>query len=247
MHPLALTRRTLAPLLAVLALAACGKAKEPRVFVLNGLDIPVTVAIEAEGDSVTVEVPARGRATPDVSGMATVKVTSAKGELISESQAQFGKPDGSPGCYRLYNVMGAAAYVNEDVVYGTGFGKPEYRRRAGQVTNDECGVSFAFRDPPEAITVDQFGPAGDNRSWLHYEGDGGWAVAVNSLLDDTGDFASQSRGAAQRIVRAVVTHDPGNPALAAIKARLTQMQLAIPEPTPGDLLAQPARRRSKRP
>lgn len=229
--------------LAALALAACGKAKEPRVFVLNGLDIPVTVAITADGDTETVLVPAHGRATPDVSGMATVKVTTAKGDLISEGPAQFGKPDGSPGCYRVYNVMGAAAYVDEDVVYGNGFGKPEYRRRAGEISEDECGISFAFREPAKAISVDQYAPAGDNLGWLHYEGEGTWVVAVNSLLDDTGQWASQSRGAAQRIVRAVVTHDPDNPALPAIKDRLAQLQLAVPEPTPGNLLAQPARRR----
>jgi hypothetical protein len=228
--------------LLALALAACGKGSEPHVFVLNGLDIPVTVAISSEGGAETVEVPPHGRATPDVSGKATVKVTSAAGEVISESEAQFGRPGGSPGCYRIFNVMGAAAYVDEDVVYGTGFGKPEYRRRAGEITEDECGISFAFRAPPESIAVDQYGPAGDNRGWLHDDGDGGWVVAVNSLLDDNGPYASQSRGAAQRIVRAVVTHDPNNPALAAIKDRLTQLALAVPASTPGNLLAQPARR-----
>lgn len=103
--------------------------------------------------------------------------------------------------------------------------------------------SFPFVAPPEKITVAQYGPRGDNRSWLHDDGDGGWLVAVRSLLADTGEWASQSRGKAQRIVRTVVTHDPSNPALAAIREQLAQLQLAMPPPTPGNLLAQPARRR----
>lgn len=225
------------------ALAACSKGGSPHVFVLNGLDIPVTVAITSEGGDETFELPAHGRVSPDVSGKATVRVSTTKGDLISESEAQFGKADSH--CFHIYNVVGAAAYVNEDVVYGTGFGKPEYRRRAGTIAEHECGVSFPFTEPPASITVDQYAPRGDNRAWLHYEDGGNWVVAVNSLLDDGGQFASQSRGAAQRIVRAVVTHDPGNPALAAIKDRLLAMNLAVPEPTPGNLLAQPARRRRR--
>lgn len=212
------------------------------MFVLNGLDIPVVVAIDSEGGTAKLELAPKSRANPVVSGKATVKVTTKAGALISESEAQLGK-GGAKGCYYVYNVMGAAAYVHEDVVYGTGFGKPEYRRRAGEITEQECYVSFAFRDPPEKIAVDKYGPRGDNRGWLHYEGDGGWVVAVNSLLDDTGQWASQSRGKAQRIVRAVATHDPQNPALAAIAQRLAQLQLAMPEPTPGNLLEQPKRRR----
>ena len=231
------TYRSITPLVAIATIAACsGKTRDPHVFLLNGLDIPVSITIDGDGGKQTIDVPARGRATPEVSGLAKVKVTSAKGELISESQAQFGKRGGSPGCFRIFNVVGAAAYVNEEVAYGTGFGTPQYYRRAGDVTEDECYVSFPFVDPPKLITVDKFGPAGANRSWLHYEGDGSWVAAVGSLLDDTGQYASQSRGAAQRIVRAVVTHDPTNAALPAIKARLTQMNLAFPEPSPGNLL-----------
>ena len=212
------------------------------MFVLNGLDIPVVVSIDSEGGKAKLDLAPRSRATPNVSGKGTVKVTTKDGALISEHEAQFGKPK---GCKRVYNVMGAAAYVHEDVVYGTGFGTPQYRRRAGQISEEECYVSFAFTDPPQKIAVKQHGPAGDNRGWLHLEGDGSWVTAVNSLLDDDGQWASQSRGAAQRIVRTVVTHDPSNPALPAIKARLQQMRLVVPEPTPGNLLAQPARRKRR--
>lgn len=229
--------------LTMLVLAACSsKPNESRVFVLNGFDFPVVVTIASEGGKVTLELPPRGRVNPAVSGKGTVNVTTKAGALISEDTALFGK-GGNQGCYYVYNVMGAASYVNEDVVYGTGFGKPEYRRRAGEIAEQECYVSFAFRDPPEKIAVDKYGPRGDNRGWLHYEDDGGWVVAVNSLLDDTGQWASQSRGKAQRIVRVVVTHDPANPALGRIKSRLAELQLAMPEPTEGNLLEQPKRRR----
>ena len=226
-------------LVAVLVAACSSKSGPPRVFVLNGLDIPVSVSITANGKTTTLDVPARGRVTPDVDGKATVKVTSAKGELISEQDVSFGKPT---GCKFVYNVVGATAYLNEEIAYGTGFGTPQIHLRAGEIIEEECSVSFPFVDPPEKITVDKYGPSGDNRSWLHYKGDGGWVVAVNSLLDDTGTSASFSRGAAQRIVRAVVTHDPANAALPAIKDRLTAMQLAFPEPSPGNLLAEPPRR-----
>lgn len=230
----------------LIALAACSsKAADPHVFVLNGLDIPVTVSIESDGGKRKLQLAPKGRvATGGVSGKATVKVTTKAGALISESPAQLGKAR-NRGCYNIINVMGAAAYVHEDVVYGSAFGTPQVRRRAGTVTEQECGVSFAFREPPQAVTVNKYGPSSDSRGWLHMDGDGGWVHAVTSLLDDTGQWASQSRGAAQRIVRAVVTHDPQNPALPAIKERLQKMQLLVPDPTPGNLLAQPERRKRR--
>lgn len=230
---------------ALTLLAACSsKSKSPRVFVLNGLDIPVSVTIEADGKTQTFEVAPKGRATPDVSGDGNVKVTSTKGELISEGPAVFGKAE-SKDCFYVYNVVGSAAYVNEDVAYGTGEGTPRKRQRSGSINEQECGIDYPFVEPPETVTVKQSGPAGANIGWLHYEGDGGWVVAVNSLLDDTGESASLSRGMAQQIVRAVVTHDPQNPALPAIKARLEQMRLRMPEATPGNLLDDGRRRRRK--
>lgn len=226
----------------MLALAACSSkpAHKPHVFVLNGLDIPVIVSIDSEGGKARLELAPRSRTTSTTSGKAKVTVTTKSGALISESEAQLGKPT---GCYYVYNVMGAAAYVNEEVVYGNGFGTPAIYHRAGDIGEQECGVSFAFVEPSNKIAVDRYGPRGDNRSWLHDDGDGGWVFAVRSLLDDTSRWASQSCGKAQRIVRTVVTHDPSNPALPAIKERLAQLQLAIPEPTTGNLLEQPKRRR----
>lgn len=126
------------------------------MFVLNGLDIPVSVTIEAEGNTQTFEVAPKGRATPDVSGKANVKVTSTKGELTSEGPAVFGKA-GSEGCFYVYNVVGAAAYVNEDVAYGTGFGGPSKHRRAGSISESECGINYPFVEPPESIKVKQAG------------------------------------------------------------------------------------------
>jgi hypothetical protein len=238
---LALVRHTLVLTLAV----ACSKAKhaEPRVFVLNGLDIPVAVSIESESGKASFVVAARGLATPDVTGSSTVKVTTTKGALISESAAEFGAP-AAPGCYPIYSVLGAAAYVNEDVGYGTGGGKPAFDRRAGEIIEDECGISFAFVDPPNAIRVKRQEPSHEDRGWLHYEGDGGWVTAVSTLLDDTSEWASQSRGKAYMILTAVVTHDPTNPALPALEQRLTRLGIAIPTPTEGNLLAPPRRRHS---
>jgi hypothetical protein len=62
-------------------------------------------------------------------------------------------------------------------------------------------------------------------------------VAVRSLLDDNGPNASFSHGAVQRIVAAVVTHDPSNPARPEVKARLEKMGLAFPVAHPGNLLS----------
>ena len=220
---------------AAIAAVACSKKDRPRVYVLNGLEIPVHVEIQSEsGDHTSFDVAARGRATPDAGGLSTVKVTTARGELISEGKAQLGKPK---GCIRVYNVVGAAAYVAEDVMYGSGFGTPQRMSRAGEVSEEECDVSFPFVEPSKETTVDRYGPNGTNLRWLHYDGDGSWVVAVRSLLDDTGRNASYSHGAAQRIVTAVVTHDPSNPALAEVKARLDKMGLAVPAPHPGNLLS----------
>lgn len=235
-------------LVSLLVVAACSSSSSPPAenFVLNGFDIPVVVTIEPEGGGSTrLELKPKSYARPHVSGKAKVKVTTAKGDLISENEAHFAKP-GTKGCYSIYNVMGAAAYVHEDVLYGEGIGAATVRQRAGTISERECGVSYAFVEPPDSVTVDRYGPAGDNRGWLHLVDDGSWVIAVNTLLDDTGEFASQSRGKAQRIVRAVVTHDPNNPALPAIAERLQKLGLAVPESKPGNLLAPPERRRPRR-
>jgi hypothetical protein len=220
----------------VLAATGCAKKERTRVYVLNGLDIPVHVDIQSDGggDHASFEIAPHGRETPDASGLSTVKVTTAKGDLISEGKAQFGKPK---GCLRIYNVVGAAAYVAEDVVYGSGFGTPQRMPRAGEISEEECDVSFPFVEPSKETTVDHYGPRGTNLRWLHYDGDGGWMVAVRSLLDDNGPNASFSHGAVQRIVAAVVTHDPSNPALPEVKARLEKMGLAFPVAHPGNLLS----------
>jgi hypothetical protein len=145
----------------------------------------------------------------------------------------------------IYSVMGTAAYVNEDLVYGTGGGTPAYRRRAGEIFEQECGINFAFVDPPDAVRANSSGPSNEELGWLHYESDGGWATAVSSLLDDKSEWASQSYGKAYSILTTVVTHDPTNPALGALEKRLTAMGIAIPKASPGNLLAQPTRHRSQ--
>lgn len=231
-------------LIAALAIAGCSSkpSSNPHAIIMNGFDFPIVVALEAEGGGKqTLEIAPRTRVNlaTNIHHKTTIKVTTKSGELMSDSWAHFGSEQPHANCYYVYNVLGAAAWIHEDVVYGTGFGTPQLRRRAGSVYEQECGVSFAFRDPPKAITVNELGPAGDNRGWMHYDGDGGWVTAVNSLLDQG------SGGAAQRIVRAVVTHDASNPALAAIKARLTQMKLAVPEATPGNLLEDPRARKRR--
>jgi hypothetical protein len=98
-------------------------------------------------------------------------------------------------------------------------------------------VSFPFVEPPQAVTGEQYGPGGKNLKWLHDEGDGGWFMAVQTLLADRGQYASMSHGAAQRIVTAVVTHDPNNPHLPQVKDWLASMNLVYPAPHPGNLLA----------
>jgi hypothetical protein len=214
-----------------MGLGACSKSNG-HVHILNGFDFPVTATITSEGGATeTHEVPARGKVTSDVFGKGSVKVVTASGALVSENEAVFGtpKPDQEP-CQRAFNILGAAAIAQEDVIFGDGFGDPHYSLKAGSISEDFCTARWVFEDPPESISVDAMGPGGRTIGWVHYIGDGSWATSVDALLGDTGEFKGQSRGGAQRIVQAVVTHDPSNPALAAIEARFKTEGLAFPKP-----------------
>lgn len=211
-----------------LALTGCGQ--DDHVHLLNGFDFPVklTIALE-EGGEKSFELPARGRVTTDVTGKGTVKVETTGGELIAENKAYFGKTDtDKKRCERAFNVQGAAAIVQEDIEYGTGFGAPNYQLKAGWLTEDFCTARWIFEDPPEKISVKAMGPAGRTLGWVHYLDDGSWLAAVNALLEDQGQFKSQSRGRAQRIVKTVVEHDPDNKELPALKERFAKERLKWP-------------------
>lgn len=217
-------------LVGLAALGACSKSDD-HVHLLNGFDFPVTATITLEsGDTETHKIPPRGRVTSSVKGKGTVKVVTESGDLVSENNARFGKADSDKKpCVRVFNVQGAAAIAREDVVFGTGFGTPDFALRAGWINDEYCTVTWAFQDPPEAISVDRHSPGGRNIGWLHYVDDGSWLTSVNALLEDKGQFKDQSRGRAQRIVKAVVAHDPSNPALAEVEARFKKEGLVYPK------------------
>ena len=214
---------------AALALAACSKS-DGSVQVLNGFDfpVPVTLISDADGEQ-TLTVPARGRVTTEIGGRGKLRVATESGTQIAEDEVAFGKKERNAGCYRVLNVAGAAAVVTEDVVYGTGLGVADTQLLSGWLSEEPCDIGWAFEEPPEAIGVEQHSPPGRTIGWLHYLGDGSWATAVGALLDDKSRHANLSRGAAQRIVRVVVAHDPANTSLPAIEQRFAAENLAFPK------------------
>jgi hypothetical protein len=207
---------------------ACGGE---HVHILNGFDVPMKLSIELEeGGTKTFTVPARGSVRAGMVGKAEVKVTTESGEEVATSSAFFGPKDKKGDqCQRMLNIQGAAAVVQEDLEYGDGFGTPNYRLAAGDISDDFCTASYVFEDPPEAITVDSMGPAGRNLGWVHYLGDGDWKASVDALLKDQGEWKGQSRGKAQRIVGTVVLADPDNPALADLEKRFAKEKLVWPD------------------
>ena len=208
-----------------------GCSGDDHLHILNGFEFPVTVTLTTqEGKSETHQVPALGRVTTDLQGTGTVKAETASGGLISENKANFGQgKDGKSPCPRALNIEGAAAIVQEGIEYGNGFGAAQYSLKAGWISESFCTASWVFEDPPEAIAVDQHGPAGRTKDWVHYVGDGSWKTSVDALLEDQGEFKGQSRGRAQRIVRTVVTHDPQNPKLADVQAKFKATGLIYPK------------------
>jgi hypothetical protein len=200
-------------------LAACGSKgghPRPRVQVLNGFDVPVSVTITpTQGSAVTLAVPPHGRVPADVVGEVNVVVRSEHGDTLDQGPATMASKDPSEGCVVVYNVLGAAAIESRDVGYGDVTDDPSRILGAGTVSEQCCGLSFVFEQPPDAITVkDEPGPGGEQRGWIGYIGDGDWKQAVKTLLAEPETaYAGQYRNPASQIIAAVQKVDPKNPAL----------------------------------
>jgi hypothetical protein len=222
--------RLYATLIAALVLAgACSKSDSYVQFV-NGFDFPVSVTLTSKsGDTSKIKLPARGRIGKDLDGPYKVKVMSTGGASLSEENVDFGKrAKRKKKCLFFYNALGSAAIVKEDIAYGIGI-KSRSKTTAGGTRVKFCYTwGFETKEPPKAIRVKKY-TAGRNHSWMHYDGDGSWHTSLTSLLNNT-SWPGRARARAQKIIRAVITHDPDNKKLPEMKKLFAQHNLFVPPP-----------------
>jgi hypothetical protein len=126
------------------------------------------------------------------------------------------------------NVLGSAAILKDDINYGVGI-KSKSKTTAGGTRVKFCYTwGFETKAPPKAIRVKKY-TAGRNHSWMHYDGDGSWHTSLTSLLNNT-SWPGRARARAQKIIRAVLTHDPDNKKLPEMKKLFAQHNLFVPPP-----------------
>lgn len=119
------------------------------IQVVNGLPLPVKVTIAGAG---VADVPAFGRVTLSApTGPHAVEVKS--GDVVLES----GSIDVHSGVDVLaYNVLGAGFIYDEQIVYAASNSTPSNTPPAvhcGQRVVEIDGVEFAFKEPPETMSV----------------------------------------------------------------------------------------------
>ena len=217
-------------LASTVALVATGCKEHGAIYIFNGFDFDVKVKAVGEVGEVELDVPARAHVTTDdVSGMGTYTVTK-DGTEVASGKTQWGKAEKSKGCPRVFNIEGGAALLKEDVTYGQAFAPSPPSVLAGELSDHHCGVAWILEQPPETLTVENEYVPGKDFAWIHYVDDGRWPTAIDLLLADDSRWKSQSRGKAQRIMRTVVTHDPENASLDAVKAKFKAAKLALPKP-----------------
>lgn len=191
---------------------------EPYTQFTNGLEVAVQVTLtDASGDTTIVDVPARGRAGADVADEQTVTIKTAAGvTLVDGKKAKFSPRDKrKERCHQYYNVVGSAAILAEDVVYGIGI-KGGGRLLSGQVLTTVCHTwGFETAEPPKAIKTKE-GNLGRNLTWIHYVGEGDWYVAIQSLLGQKPEMGDQDRIRAWNLAVAVSKADPENARLASL-------------------------------
>lgn len=188
----------------------------PYVQLTNGFEVEVELTFtDASGGTEVIKIPARGRVGADLAGTYKVAVAAA-GKPIAEAKSVTFKASGDrkKGCFQYYNVLGSAAILAEDVVYGVGF-KGGGTLLSGQVLTTVCPTwGFETEKPPEAIQTKK-GDMGRNLTWLHYVGAGDWHASISALLAQKPDVADQSRIRAWNLAVSMSKIDPENARLVA--------------------------------
>ncbi len=207
-------------LIATLLTAACGKSGPPYVQFANGLDFAVTAKVTtSSGKTETIEIPAHGLVGADLEGDNTIELLAPNGTVMESKKYTFASGDQrKKRCQEYVNVLGSAAIVEEDVVYGVGI-KGGGQLLAGQRHAKVCPRwGFETKQPPTAVSVEG-NSVGVNLTWLHYVGDGDWVASVQTLLDKPPQPGDQDRIIAWNLAVAVWKHDPKNPRLAPLGPR----------------------------
>ncbi len=203
---------------------------KPYIQLVNGFDFPVTATVSSEGsDEQAFEIPAHGRVGADFTGKHTVEVTLKDGKVLSSEKVNFGERK-KERCQFFYNVLGSAAIIEEEVDYGIK-GIPSVKLASGQTRIKLCPTwGFETAEPPKAIKAKK-GKLYATHKWMHYIGDGGWDTSVAELVRRLPNATNKPQriARAQRIVRAVRTHDPDNQHLAALQTLFEQNGLDFPE------------------
>lgn len=115
----------------------------PALLVFNGLDIPVTAAVD--GHSVSVAPRSMAPLALPAFGFHKVEARSPDGRLIESFEATAVK-----GGHPVYNVAGAAPLVEWTATYGSATERPA--RHLGTVRWLDSGADFRFSKPPEQVS-----------------------------------------------------------------------------------------------
>lgn len=205
-------------------LVACGGggAIAPVQFA-NGFDFAVKAEVtDADGKTTIVEVPSKGRVGADFEGAHSVEFKTPDGTSMGKKKFKFATSDErKEGCQQYVNVLGSAAIVEEDIVYGVGI-KGASKMMSGHDFVRVCPRwGFETTRPPEQITVKE-GTVGMDRKWVHYIGEGDWVAAIDSLLATEKDVGDQMRIRAWNIAVAVSKFDKTNPRLAPLGPKFVE-------------------------
>jgi hypothetical protein len=207
------------------SLVACGGGGAGTEYTqfANGFDFAVKAEVTSEdGKTTIIDVPARGRVGADFEGTHTIEFKTADGTSMGKKKLKLTPGDKrKEGCQDYINVLGSAAIVEEEIVYGVGI-KGSSNMMSGHDFVKVCPRwGFETTKPPEQITVKE-GTVGMDRKWLHYIGDGDWVAAIDSLLAKKKDVGDQSRIRAWNIAVAVSKFDKTNPRLKALGPKFVE-------------------------
>lgn len=203
-------------------LVACGGAgggDAAPVQFANGFDFAVKAEVtDADGKTTIIDVPSKGRVGADFEGPHSVEFKTATGTSMGKKKFKFERKE---GCQQYVNVLGSAAIVEEDIVYGVGI-KGASNMMSGHDFVRVCPRwGFETTRPPDQITVKE-GTVGMDRKWLHYIGEGDWVAAIDSLLATEKDVGDQKRIRAWNIAVAVSKFDKTNPRLAPLGPKFVE-------------------------
>ncbi len=158
--------------------------RNATVHFVNGLDVPVTIAIDDQRFQVDPDSRASQRLPV---GMHSVRVTGPQEELLEEQDVKI------PGRHDLvaYNVLGVAPLLVEDVVYSGKLAlnfnqqEPDFKHYIGERLILRDGIEYVFEDPPNEISISS--NTSVQRRKHAFVLSGGWQTSLN-VLSETGDM-----------------------------------------------------------